>query len=105
MRVIARSTLRKFSGIHTDSKDALDAWYYEAKNALWENPADIKKKYRSASVLKKGRVVFNINGNKYRLLCFIKYEQKIVYIKFIGTHKEYDAISMEDYDGNPVKGS
>ena len=105
VRVIARRTLRAFSEIHTDSTDALNTWYFEARNAVWENPADIKKKYRSASILKKGRVVFNINGNKYRLLCFVNYEQKIVYIKFIGTHKAYNAITMEDYDGDPVKGS
>lgn len=97
MRVIARSTLQKFwkNSPHADSEGALKAWYAEARKAQWESPAEIKEKYKTASVLKGGRVVFNIAGNKYRLVVHIHYEAKIIYIRFVGTHKEYDAVDAE----------
>ena len=97
MRVIARSTLKRFYGIpdYSESKEPLEAWYYEAKNASWYSWTNIKEKYGNASILKNNRVVFNICGNKYRLVVKINYEAQIVFIRFIGTHKEYDKIDVE----------
>ncbi|MGG9999273.1 type II toxin-antitoxin system HigB family toxin [Pseudovibrio ascidiaceicola] len=79
-----------------DAKASLDSWYYEAIHATWKSPSDIKAKYRHASILKNGRVVFNIAGNKHRLVVSINYEAGIIFIKFVGTHKEYDKINVED---------
>ena len=95
MRVIAVSTLRAFWERHPDAEQPLKAWYEEATNASWTQPADIKKQYRSASVLKNRRVVFNIKGNDYRLIVAVAYKLQIVYVKFVGTHKEYDAVDAE----------
>lgn len=90
MRVIAVSTLRAFWERVSDAEQPLKAWYEEAINATWNQPADIKAHYRSASVLKNRRVVFNIKGNDYRLIVAIAYRLQVVYVKFVGTHKEYD---------------
>jgi mRNA interferase HigB len=100
MRVVALSTLREFweNPDHEDSKDALNAWYREAKQAEWVSPADIKAQYRNASILKRGRVVFNIAGNKYRLIVSINFATQTIFIKFIGTHSQYDKIDAETYD-------
>ena len=95
MRVIAVSTLRAFWERHPDAEQPLKAWYEEAMSAAWARPADIKVQYRSASVLKNRRVVFNIKGNDYRLIVAIAYKLQIVYVKFVGTHKEYDAVDAE----------
>ena len=81
-----------------DSAQPLRAWIDEAQKTHWLNPADIKDQYRSASILKGSRVVFNIKGNDYRLVAAIAYPQKLIFIKFIGTHREYDAI-----DANTVE--
>lgn len=98
MRVIARSTLQKFyeTSDYGDSKNPLETWYHETKRASWNSSANIKEKYGSASILKYNRVVFNICGNKYRLVVKINYEAQIVYIRFIGTHKDYDRINVEE---------
>ncbi len=95
MRVIAVSTLRAFCERYPDAEQPLKAWYEEATSASWSQPADIKVQYRSASVLKNRRVVFNIKGNDYRLIVAIAYKLQIVYVKFVGTHKEYDAVDAE----------
>ena len=95
MQVIAVSTLRAFWERHPDAEQPLKAWYKEATLASWTQPADIKAQYRSASVLKNRRMVFNIKGNDYRLIVAIAYKLQIVYVKFIGTHEEYDAIDAE----------
>ena len=95
MRVIAVSTLRAFWERHHDAEQPLKAWYEEAKSATWTQPADIKAQYRNASVMKNRRVVFNIKGNDYRLVVAIAYKLQIVYVKFVGTNKEYDAIDAE----------
>lgn len=97
MRIIARKTLVEFYQ-REDCKDArgpLDVWWHEAKKAKWQSWTDIKETYRSASVLKDNRIVFNIGGNKYRLVVKINYAVQIVYIRFVGTHKEYDKIDAE----------
>lgn len=95
MRVIAISTLRDFWAKHKDAEEPLKSWYEEAIHAQWTQPADIKAQYGSASILKNRRVVFNIKGNDYRLVVAVAYKHQIVYVKFIGTHEEYDAIDAE----------
>lgn len=95
MRVVAKKTLREFWEKFPDSEGTLKAWHSEAEEAVWQNPAEIKAQYRSASILKDSRVVFNICGNKYRLVVKISYKNSIVLIRFIGTHKEYDATDVE----------
>ncbi len=89
------STLRAFWKLHPDAEQPLKAWYEEASNASSTQPADIKAQYRSASVLKNRRVVFNIKGNDYRLIVAIAYKLQIVYVKFVGTHAAYDSVDVE----------
>ena len=72
------------------------AWYTEAKKARWKGPQDIKAEYRTASILRNNRVVFNIKGSTYRLVVAVKYDFQIVYIRFIGTHVAYDKINAEE---------
>jgi mRNA interferase HigB len=79
----------------TDVEQQLRAWHDEVISQKWEQPADIKARYASASILKKRRVVFNIKGNKYRLIVGVAFKVGVVYIKFIGTHKEYDEVDAE----------
>ena len=95
MRVIAVSTLRAFWERYPDAEQPLKAWYEESTSSTWTQPADINAQYRSATVLKNGRVVFNIKDNDYRLIVAIAYKLQIVYVKFVGTHKEYDAVDAE----------
>ncbi len=92
MRVIAVAALRAFWQQHPDAEQPLKAGFEEASNASWTQPSDIKSRYRSASILKHRRVVFNIRGNEYRLVVAIAYRLQVVYVKFIGTHAQYDAI-------------
>jgi mRNA interferase HigB len=92
VRVIAKKTLRDFWEKHTDCEQQLKAWYQEAAKAEWAKPGQIKKDYPSASFLEGNRVVFNIKGNKYRLIARINYDYQMVWIRFIGTHGEYDKI-------------
>ena len=92
MRVIAKSTLRKFWIKHKDCEQALKSWYKEAEDAMWKGPKEIKKDYPAASFLSDNRVIFNIKGNKYRLIVKINYSYSILWIRFIGTHGEYDRI-------------
>lgn len=92
MRVIAKKILRKFWEKHGDAEEQLKTWYKEASKANWTSPADIKEEYAKASTLKGGRVVFNICGNKYRLVVNINYMRGWVFIRFIGTHMDYDKI-------------
>ena len=95
MRVIALKTLRTFWSQHGDAEQALLAWHDEVSQAKWKQPADIKAQYRSASILKNRRVMFNIKGNDYRLVVALAYNTGLVLVKFIGTHKAYDAIDAE----------
>ena len=94
MRIIARSKLRDFwqKKERGDSEQPLRAWFDQSKHANWKRAADIKKQYRNASVLPNNRVAFNIHGNKYLLIVAFKYEFGIGYIRFIGTHRQYDNI-------------
>jgi mRNA interferase HigB len=95
MRVIAKKILRDFWEKYTDSEQQLKTWYKEASKANWNSPNKIKNDYTSASILKSGRVVFNICGNKYRLIVDINYERQWIFIRFIGTHKEYDTVDSD----------
>jgi mRNA interferase HigB len=92
MRIISRKALKEFWERHPDARQALQAWHADAKRATWKTPVDIKNIYRNASIIAGNRVVFNIKGNRYRLVVAISYEHGIVYIRFVGTHQEYDGI-------------
>lgn len=100
MRIIARRTLREFVASRVRHKDhaalkaALDAWFAEVRKARWRNAADIKRLYATASIVTAERVVFNIRGNSYRLVVSVDFEKSIVWIKWIGTHREYDRIDV-----------
>jgi mRNA interferase HigB len=95
MHIVAVRYLRAFWEKNPDSEQALKSWVDEARKANWSQPAQIKDQYRSASILKNKRVVFNIKGNDYRLVVSVAYHYQAVYVKFIGTHKEYDAVDAE----------
>lgn len=98
MRVIALSTLKAFlekSPGHADAREPVMAWYRQVRAADWVTPADVKQDVGTASILKDGRVVFNIAGNKYRVVVWINYPYRVVYIRFIGTHRAYDRIDAQ----------
>ena len=95
MKVIAVGTLRDFWARHPDAEQPLKAWYDEAKHAVWRTPQDIRQRYASASFVGHNRVVFNIKGNDYRLIVAVAYRFQAIYIKFIGTHRQYDAIDAD----------
>lgn len=92
LRVIAKKGLREFWQKHPDCEQQVKAWYNEAAAASWKSPKDIKRNYPSASILEDNRVVFNIKGNTYRLIVRINYNYQMVWIRFIGTHAQYDKI-------------
>ena len=93
MRVIAKKILRDFWGKHPDCEQQLKTWYHEAEKSIWRFPKDIKKEYPSASFLADNRVIFNIKGNNYRLFVKLNYDYLMIWIRFIGTHSEYDKIN------------
>jgi mRNA interferase HigB len=95
VRIISRKTLKEFWEKYPDSEEHLKAWYQIANDAEWATPQDIKEQYRNASILKDGRVVFNIKGNTYRLVVWINYEFYTIYIRFVGTHEEYDETDVQ----------
>lgn len=96
MNVISKKTLILFYEKHPQAKTPLEVWHSDVRKAQWENPDQIKRDYASASFLRDNRVVFNIKGNDYRLIVHIDYKRKIVRVKFIGTHAEYDKINAEE---------
>ncbi len=96
MRVISKRTLQEFWNTYPDSINPLVGWYTEAMKATWQSPQAIKAQYKTASFLRDNRVVFNIGGNKYRLIVKINYAYSAVYIRFVGTHSEYDKINAEE---------
>ena len=95
MKVIAKRVLLAFCERHPMARQSLRAWHEEAAKAVWMTPQDIKARYASASFVGQNRVVFNIKGNDYRLIVAVAYRIGVVYIKFIGTHGEYDRIDAE----------
>ncbi|TXT29686.1 MAG: hypothetical protein FD136_1805 [Chitinophagaceae bacterium] len=90
--MIAKKILRDFWGKYPDCEQQLKSWYNEADTSIWKSPNDIKIDYPSASILENNRVVFNIKGNKYRLIIKLNYHYQMVWIRFIGTHAQYDKI-------------
>ena len=92
MRIISRRALRGLAFKHADCKKQLDIWYDKTKKATWKTPQDVKENYPTASIVGNNRVVFDILGGSYRLIVKVEYEFSVVYIKFIGTHEEYDKI-------------
>jgi len=97
VRIIARRTLREFGegAGHQDSEQPLRAWFAEASKADWTTPADIKRQHRNAGFVGSSRVVFNIGGSKYRLVVAIEYAPRILFVRFVGTHADYDRIDVE----------
>ena len=96
MRIIAKRPLREFWERHPNAEEPLLAWYREAVREDWDTPAKVKAKYRNASIVGGNRVVFNIKGNDYRLVVKINYPYRTVYVRFVGTHAEYDAVDVEE---------
>jgi mRNA interferase HigB len=97
MRIIAFRTLREFweKPEYADSETSLRSWYHDAKSANWNNSNELKQQYKNASVVGEGRIVFNIKGNLYRLVVAVDYEFQVLFIRFVGTHKQYDNINAK----------
>ena len=100
MRIIAKRTLRVFwhSRSYREAKGPLEAWHAECAKASWASPQELKAQFRNASVLKNNRVVFNIGGNKYRVVVSIDYVRQAMFVKFVGTHAQYDEINPEQFN-------
>jgi mRNA interferase HigB len=96
LRIISKRTLRVFWEGFPDAEEPLQAWYREVEKEDWDEPAKLKEKYRNASIIKGSRVVFNIKGNDYRLVVKINYQYRVVYVRFVGTHAEYDKVNVEE---------
>lgn len=96
MRIIAKRTLRAFWELYPDAEEPLLAWYREVEKEDWSTPQQLKEKYRNASIVKDSRAVFNIKGNDYRLVVKINYPYRVVYVRFVGSHAEYDNINVEE---------
>lgn len=94
MRIVARRTLREFWEQHADAEQPLRAWYHDVLHADWKSPTDVKRVYASASIVGANRLVFNIGGNKYRIVVAVNYKYRMCYVRFIGTHKAYDRIDV-----------
>jgi len=98
MRIVAKRTLRRFwerSRRYADAKRALEDWHAQVRRADWATPAEVKAMYGDASIFKGSRVVFNVCGNRYRLIAKINFPYRVVYIRFVGTHEEYDRVDAE----------
>ena len=98
VRIIAKRILRRFwerERRFTDAKKALEDWHAQVSQADWATPADVKAQYGDASILKDSRIVLNICGNKYRLIVKVNYPYRVIYVRFVGTHAEYDMINAE----------
>ena len=96
MRIIAKRTLREFWETHPDAKDALEAWHSAVSRADWDNPDKVIQQYSRASIVGSDRVVFRLKGGRYRLIVSVTYVRRIVFIKFVGTHSEYERIDAEE---------
>lgn len=96
MLIIALKAIKKFWQKHSETERQLKAWYDEVKKADWEKPEDLLREFPNARIIKNDRAIFNIKGNKYLLVIAVKYDFKIVYVRFIGTHTNYDKINAEE---------
>ena len=96
MRVIAKRPLREFWERHPTARGPLRAWFREVEREDWDTPVAVKAKYRNASIVGGDRVVFNVKGNAFRLVVRIDYAHRVVYVRFIGTHAEYDAVNVKE---------
>ena len=96
MRIISKRKLREFWGRHADAKEPLLAWFREVEKENWDTPAKVKERYPNASILDGNRVVFNIKGNAYRLVVETNYPGQIMYVRFVGTHAEYDRVNVRE---------
>ena len=96
MRIISRRALREFWEVHRDAEGALDAWYRKVRREDWSTPAEVKASYPTASIVGHNRAVFNIRGNAYRLIVLVNYRRRTVYVRFVGTHVEYDRIDARE---------
>ena len=95
MHIVSRKILREFWEKHPDARQPLQSWYVDVKHAYWSSPTDIKSIYRNASFLGDNRIIFNIKGNTYRLIVVVQNKFGNVYIRFVGSHQEYDRINAE----------
>ena len=96
MRIVSKKALRDFWQRHPDAEGALRSWYREVKRENWDGPADVMRKYPRASIVGGNRAVFRIRGGSYRLVVHVNYPKHTVYVRFVGTHSEYDAIAVEE---------
>ena len=96
MRIVTKRTLKEFWEKYSDCEQALLSWYKIAKGAKWENFQDVKRQFGSCKILGQDRIIFKIKGNKYRLVVKVTFTNKIIWIRFIGTHKEYDLINARE---------
>lgn len=96
MRILSKKALRRFWERYPDAKDPLLAWFREVEQENWDTPAKVKAKYGNASIVGDNRVVFNSKGNAYRLVVKINYPYRIVYVRFVGTHAEYEKVDAEE---------
>ncbi len=96
MHILSKRTLREFWDRYPDAADPLDEWHRTVQRARWTTPSDIRSRYPDASILRNNRVVFNIKGNQYRLIVLVKYHRGEVYIRFVGTHAQYDRINAAE---------
>lgn len=94
VRTVARRTLREFWEEHADAEQPLRAWYHDVRKADWRSPADVKRVYANASVVGENRIVFNIGGNRYRLVVAVNCQYRICYVRFVGTHQAYDRVDV-----------
>jgi mRNA interferase HigB len=95
-RIFSKATLRKFWKVHPESEQYLKTWFETAINADWKNPGDVKNTYATASILKNQRIVFNIKGNSFRLIAKFNFEKQWIFIRFVGTHSEYDKVDANN---------
>ncbi|MFN3909118.1 MAG: type II toxin-antitoxin system HigB family toxin [Flavobacterium sp.] len=96
VRIFSKGTLRDFWEKYPDSEQYLKTWFDTALNSSWKNPTDVKQTYTTASILKNSRIVFNIKGNSYRLIAKFNFEKQWIFIRFIGSHEDYDKINANE---------
>ena len=95
MRIFSKKILREYWEQHADAKPGLQAWYEETLRVEWQSPIDIKNSHANASIIADHRVVFNIQGNAYRLIVKVHYDRGFVYVRFVGTHADYDKVDAK----------